>query len=537
MRILLKSMKRPCPKRAAILLLAVALIAGLAGCTDATPLERGLTIIDSIGGSVTVPGEGGFVYEHGEVVILLAVPEEEFRFVRWSGDVDTVSDVNAASTTITMNDNYLISASFEVIHNLTISSTTGGSVTGPGEGPFSYENGTVVQLVAVPAECYRFVTWTGDAVTDPSTPTTTISTTTYVAKKVTAIFAMKRYDVTAGSTAGGSVTMPGEGMSTHDCGAVVDIKATAHAGHRFVGWTGDIGTIADAASAVTTVRMQDNYSITANFVAEVKPMVAAGAAHTVGLQAGGRVVAAGRNTYGQGDVADWNEIAQIAAGSDHTVGLKLDGTVVAVGRNDYGQCDVGGWTNIVQIAAGGFYTLGIRPDGTVVTTGDNTHGQRNVGAWTGITQVAAGVSHTVGLKSDGTVLAVGHNVWDQCDVGDWTDIIQVAAGAYHTIGLRSTHTAVSVGWDVSLQTKVGSWIDIVQVDGGYEHSVGLRSDGNLVGCVGWKSPGQCAVADWKDIVYIAAGAIHTVGLKSDGTVLAVGHHNEGQCDVGDWMLN
>ncbi|MBP3967933.1 hypothetical protein KAF80_02595 [Bacillus sp. WL1] len=31
----------------------------------------------------------------------------------------------------------------------------------------------------------------------------------------------------------------------------------------------------------------------------------------------------------------------IAAGCAHTIGLNLDGTVVAVGDNTYGQCDVG----------------------------------------------------------------------------------------------------------------------------------------------------------------------------------------------------
>jgi len=45
---------------------------------------------------------------------------------------------------------------------LTISNTAGGSVTTPGEGTFTYEEGTVVDLVAEPEEGYRFVHWTGD---------------------------------------------------------------------------------------------------------------------------------------------------------------------------------------------------------------------------------------------------------------------------------------------------------------------------------------------------------------------------------------
>jgi hypothetical protein len=45
---------------------------------------------------------------------------------------------------------------------LTISSTAAGNVTTPGEGVFTYDAGTVVNLVAEPEEGYPFVNWTGD---------------------------------------------------------------------------------------------------------------------------------------------------------------------------------------------------------------------------------------------------------------------------------------------------------------------------------------------------------------------------------------
>jgi hypothetical protein len=45
---------------------------------------------------------------------------------------------------------------------LTISSTAGGPVTTPGEGAFTCDPGTVVNLVAEPETGYRFVNWTGD---------------------------------------------------------------------------------------------------------------------------------------------------------------------------------------------------------------------------------------------------------------------------------------------------------------------------------------------------------------------------------------
>jgi len=49
-----------------------------------------------------------------------------------------------------------------VRYDLTTSNTTGGSVTIPGEGPFTYGEGTVLNLVAVADAGYLFDEWTGD---------------------------------------------------------------------------------------------------------------------------------------------------------------------------------------------------------------------------------------------------------------------------------------------------------------------------------------------------------------------------------------
>jgi uncharacterized repeat protein (TIGR02543 family) len=72
-----------------------------------------LAIDSTAGGSVTAPGEGAFRYEEGRLVDLLADADAGYHFVNWTGDVDTVADVNDASTTMTMNDDYSITANFE----------------------------------------------------------------------------------------------------------------------------------------------------------------------------------------------------------------------------------------------------------------------------------------------------------------------------------------------------------------------------------------------------------------------------------------
>jgi hypothetical protein len=153
------------------------------------------------------------------------------------------------------------------------------------------------------------------------------------------------YDLTISSTARGSVTTPGEGTFTRSSGTVVNLVAEAEEGYRFDKWTGDVDNIGNVDSATTTITMQADYSITANF--EYTPMVAAGYDHTVGLKSDGTVVAVGDNYYGQRNVSGWTDIVEIAAGGYHTIGVKSDGTVVAVGpegvEQDYGQCNLIGW--------------------------------------------------------------------------------------------------------------------------------------------------------------------------------------------------
>ena len=73
------------------------------------------------------------------------------------------------------------------------------------------------------------------------------------------------YDLIVDSTAGGEVTDPGEGTFTKTEGTEVTLVAVAEAGYEFVEWTGDTGDIADTSSATTTITMNDDATIKANF--------------------------------------------------------------------------------------------------------------------------------------------------------------------------------------------------------------------------------------------------------------------------------
>lgn len=61
-------------------------------------------------------------------------------------------------------------------HALNINSTAGGAVTSPGEGSFTYDEGTVVNLVATADAGYGFQGWTGNTedIADSYSDATTI---------------------------------------------------------------------------------------------------------------------------------------------------------------------------------------------------------------------------------------------------------------------------------------------------------------------------------------------------------------------------
>jgi uncharacterized repeat protein (TIGR02543 family) len=167
-----------------------ALVAGLVGCGggDGSNGDGSYTLIIDFtaGGTVAVdgvplPGKAILAYDAGTVVSLDAAANAGYRFAGWTGDASTVDDINAASTIVTMNDDYSIAASFEEIppnqYRLTVLNTGGGSVMEPAEGSFTYGAGTIVNLVAIPASGYRFVNWTGDVstVTDINAASVTVT--------------------------------------------------------------------------------------------------------------------------------------------------------------------------------------------------------------------------------------------------------------------------------------------------------------------------------------------------------------------------
>jgi len=286
------------------------------------PESHDLATSSTEGGSVTEPGEGVVTYYEGTVVDLVAEAEEGYRFVEWTGDVGTIADVYATTTTITMNGDYSVTANFVAIYDLTVSSTEGGSVTTPGEEVFTYDEGTVVDLVAEAEEGYRFVEWTGDVSTITDIYANATNITMNGDYTITANF-MATYDLTVSSTEGGSVTIPGQGVFTYDESTVVDLVATAGVGYQFVEWTGDVGTVADVYAASTTITMNGDYSVIANF--EEIPLVQYDL--TISSTTGGSVTTPGEGVFTYGEAS----VVGIAAEAEEGYGfVQWTGSIVTV---------------------------------------------------------------------------------------------------------------------------------------------------------------------------------------------------------------
>jgi len=288
---------------------------------------------NSPGGSVEFPDGKPSMFSRHTPVRIVAKPDPCYHFTHWSGSAakaGKVADVNAASTTVTVDADYTLVANFEPNEpsNLTVSSTAGGSVTAPGEDVFTYDCGTSVPIEAVAENCYRFTEWTGSAVsTGKVADRMSASTTVTVEANYTLIasFTLDKVNLTVSSTAGGSVTAPGEGESTHDCGTSVPIEAAADACYEFSHWTGtavSAGKVADSTSASTTVTVDADYTLIANFTLDTVTL-------TVSSTTGGSVTAPdeGESTH------ECGKSVSIEAGAEDCYRFtEWTGTAVSAGK-------------------------------------------------------------------------------------------------------------------------------------------------------------------------------------------------------------
>ena len=251
--------------------------------------------------------------------------------------------------------------------------------------------------------------------------------------------------------------------------------------------------------------------------------IAAGALHSLALNADGTVVSWGDNRDGQSSVpAGLTNVVAISGGDVHSLALKADGTVIAWGNNDYGQTNVpAGFSNVVAIAAGFIHNLALKTDGTVVGWGYSEDGEMSAPAGLGRVVAIADARHCIALRDDGTVVAWGDNFYGQTNVpASLRDVRSIVAGSYYSMALKRDGTITCFGqfgefWD-DLTMLPSSFSNITGIAGCWDHALATRADGTIFAW-GYNSHGQTNLPfGLSKAVGIAGGLLHSLALVDDG---------------------
>jgi hypothetical protein len=217
---------------------------------DVDPAVSGDVQVDG-----TVPGgyPATFDFLEGTDVALTALPNVEWDFVEWTGDLGGTNPVGA----VLMDGDKDVTAHF-VLHEYTLQVFINGcgEVTKTPDKT-TYHYGDVVQLAADPCVGWHFADWAEDLAGSDNPEYLTIDGD----KVVVASFARDEYVLDINIVGQGTVSKDPDQFTYH-YGDVVELCETPDPCWLFVGWSGD----ASGTAACTTVNMDGHKTVTATFV-------------------------------------------------------------------------------------------------------------------------------------------------------------------------------------------------------------------------------------------------------------------------------
>lgn len=203
-------------------------------------------------------------YEEGTEVDLEAIPDDGWAFSHWDGDV---SEPASAETTIIMDEDKALAAHFEEDeepaeeYTLTINTEGEGTVDiEPDEE--KYEEGTEVELEAIPDDGWEFDEWSGDIEETEEEITVTMDND----KNITAHFGAhfgEEYNLEIFKHGEGEIIVDPE-QDKYSKGKEVNVEAIPADGWSFEGWTGK----KESSSEEIEILIQDDSVLIASFVYE-----------------------------------------------------------------------------------------------------------------------------------------------------------------------------------------------------------------------------------------------------------------------------
>jgi hypothetical protein len=213
-----------------------------------------------------------YQFVSGTNVTLTAIPDglPFSSFSGWSGDATGTN----STVTITMSSNKNVTATFDIVYDLSVMNIGSGTGTVTSSPPgincgstcgYQFISGTSVTLTAIPNSGSVFSGWSGDVTGSNTTITFTMSANKSVFVAFNIAYTLT---VTKSGTGTGTVTSNPSGIN---CGATcsyqfvsginVTLTATPDSSSAFSGWSGD----ATGSSSTVTVTMNSNKSVTAIF--------------------------------------------------------------------------------------------------------------------------------------------------------------------------------------------------------------------------------------------------------------------------------
>jgi len=205
---------------------------------------------------------------------------------------------NACGSDTMTKPNYITVTAPINRYNLTVSSTSGGSVTTPGEGTYTYNASQVVNLVATADANYHFVNWTGNVGTIGNVTSATTNITMNGNYTIVANFAIKTYTITA--TAGANGNISPSGAVSVNCGANQTFNITADSCYNIANVSVD-GSPVGAVASYTFTNVTANHTISATFSAITCTLTV-----NVTPSGGGNVTVNGATPSGYPNTTTWN---------------------------------------------------------------------------------------------------------------------------------------------------------------------------------------------------------------------------------------
>lgn len=356
---------------------------------------------------------------------------------------------------------------------------------------------------------------------------------------------------TSGQLGNGGTTA--SASSVNAAATYTDQPVSVTAGTGFILTSGKLGRVVGAGTAASGELAAGTTSRNAPAAAGTGEYssLASGGSHTVAIERmGGKVVAWGKNTYGQvGNGTTTNatapvavkglpstQIVEIAAGSLFSVALDADGNVWAWGRNEYGQLGNGTTDDsttavkvpfevkIVTIGAGDNHALAVDETGATWTWGNNTDGQLGTGSAAtkaalpvkittpeALVKVDGSATASVGISASGKLIAWGGETDNDSGHGTPT---------------KKTATAISSVSGTAFRDIAAAGNQTLAVDADGNLWVWGTDNGGDLGRATVAAPTKL-ISD-KKVVGIATSTTNSVFATSDGKVFVTGAGANGQ---------